>query len=107
MLGLSVFMLRFAVVAMLVAMGPSAHAGVKGGEPSRVALVIGNGDYPEIPLSNPANDARIIAQALRDQGFQVLDGYDLDRTQTILLLERFYAILDSDGVGLFTLRELE
>jgi hypothetical protein len=31
----------------------------------RVALVIGNGDYKEASLTNPANDAKDIAKTLR------------------------------------------
>jgi hypothetical protein len=46
----------------------------------KVALVIGNSKYVNVdPLPNPANDARVIAQALRDIGFDVSDGYDLNR----------------------------
>lgn len=45
----------------------------------RVALVIGNGRYKFAPeLLNPANDARDMAGALRDLGFKVIEGYDLD-----------------------------
>jgi len=45
------------------------------------ALVIGNGAYAHVRrLPNPANDARAIASALRDLGFDVAEGIDLDRT---------------------------
>ena len=45
----------------------------------RVALVIGNGAYTQtVPLKNPANDARAIADALRRIGFEVIDGIDLN-----------------------------
>jgi hypothetical protein len=44
----------------------------------RVALVLGNGAYRARPLQNPVNDARAMAGALRQIGFQVVDGYDLD-----------------------------
>ena len=47
----------------------------------RVALVIGNGRYQNATLlPNPANDARAVAKALRDIGFDVTEGVDLDRT---------------------------
>src|SRR5438445_2879650 len=47
----------------------------------RVALVIGNGAYPRVrPLPNPTNDARAMAKSLRDIGFVVTEGTDLDRT---------------------------
>lgn len=46
----------------------------------RVALVIGNGAYAHVKaLPNPANDARAIAKSLRDIGFTVTEGIDLDR----------------------------
>jgi uncharacterized caspase-like protein len=40
---------------------------------SRIALVIGNGRYPDAsaPLTQPINDARAITAALREDGFQV------------------------------------
>jgi tetratricopeptide (TPR) repeat protein len=46
----------------------------------RVALVIGNGAYANVKaLPNPPNDARAIAKNLRDIGFTVSEGADLDR----------------------------
>ena len=46
----------------------------------RVALVIGNGAYASVrALPNPPNDARSIAKNLRDIGFTVSEGVDLDR----------------------------
>jgi tetratricopeptide (TPR) repeat protein len=54
--------------------GASASAG------RRVALVIGNGAYAHVrALPNPPNDARSIAKSLRDIGFAVSEGVDLDR----------------------------
>src|SRR6478609_4752773 len=40
---------------------------------SRVALVIGNGHYPDasVPLTQPINDARALTAALRRDGFDV------------------------------------
>ncbi len=37
----------------------------------RIALLIGNGSYRDIPLKNPANDARDLAAALTPLGFEV------------------------------------
>jgi len=44
----------------------------------KLALVLGNSAYQRQPLRNPNNDARAMAKALRQIGFQVIDGYDLD-----------------------------
>ncbi len=47
----------------------------------RVALVIGNGRYAHAThLPNPSNDARAIGAALRDLGFEVIEGIDLGRS---------------------------
>ncbi len=46
---------------------------------NRVALVIGNGKYAHVPtLANPANDARLMAEVLRNARFNVIEGIDLD-----------------------------
>lgn len=47
---------------------------------TRMALVIGNGAYARVKaLPNPPNDARGVAKSLRDIGFMVAEGVDLDR----------------------------
>lgn len=47
---------------------------------TRMALIIGNGAYSHVKaLPNPPNDACAIARALRDIGFTVSEGVDLDR----------------------------
>ena len=38
---------------------------------NRTALVIGNGNYKEAPLKNPVNDARDMAQVLKENGVKV------------------------------------
>ena len=58
---------------------PSQPQATLGGR--RVALVIGNGAYAHVKaLPNPPNDARAIAKSLRDIGFVVSEGIDLDRS---------------------------
>ena len=44
-----------------------------GKRPSRIALVIGNGHYPDAnaPLTQPINDARALTASLRHNGFDV------------------------------------
>ena len=56
----------------------------------RVALVIGNGNYANAgTLANPVNDAQAVAGALRDVGFDVALGRDLDRSTMERLLRDF------------------
>jgi uncharacterized caspase-like protein len=57
---------------------PSATAAAQPTGP-HIALVVGNSKYRFTPgLANPQNDANDIAGALRDLGFRVIEGYDLD-----------------------------
>jgi uncharacterized caspase-like protein len=57
-------------VARVVAIDPDAAVS---GKALRVALVIGNGHYPDAitPLGQPVNDARALTAALRRDGFEV------------------------------------
>jgi tetratricopeptide (TPR) repeat protein len=66
---------------------PTPTATSSGG---RLALVIGNGAYPPPRnLANAATDARAIAKALREMGFEVVEGYDLDHAGMIRNLQSF------------------
>jgi tetratricopeptide (TPR) repeat protein len=68
----------------------------------RVALVIGNGAYANAAaLPNPANDARDMAGALRELGFKVIEGYNLDGTTMRGRISDFGAALPGAGVSLF------
>ncbi len=68
----------------------------------RVALLIGNTDYPTAPLKNPANDARAMAQALREVGFDVVIE-KLDATQREMddAVEEFAKQITNKGVAFF------
>lgn len=69
---------------------------------NRIALVIGNSNYAHVgTLPNAAQDARDIAAALRSIGFDVHDGYDLTRIETLQLTARVTQLLASDDVALF------
>ncbi|TPQ37387.1 peptidase C14, caspase catalytic subunit p20 [Bradyrhizobium guangdongense] len=63
-----------------------APSPVPAGPGKRMALIIGNGAYSHVKaLPNPPNDARAVAKSLRNIGFTVSEGIDLDRAamQTI------------------------
>ena len=49
------------------------QAGDVAGKPARLALIIGNGNYPDAsaPLAQPINDARALTATLRRSGFDV------------------------------------
>lgn len=58
--------------------------------PSHIALVIGNGAYREANrLANPVNDARRIAQSLREIKFDVTEAMDLDHASMQSLVNGF------------------
>jgi hypothetical protein len=68
----------------------------------RVALVVGNAQYVYTPaLPNPQNDARDVAETLRQVGFEVMEGYDLDHTRFARLIDDFARALEGADVGLF------
>ncbi len=55
----------------------------------RIALVIGNATYRVDPLDNPVNDARLVAQSLRQAGFGVRVHENLDRRALVEALRDF------------------
>ncbi len=67
----------------------------------RIALVIGNGDYKTNPLSNPVNDAHLMADNLKKLGFEVI--LKTDASQQIMddAIEQLGRKLEQGGVGLF------
>jgi hypothetical protein len=67
----------------------------------RVALVIGNGAYWSAPeLRNSRNDADDISAQLKQLGFTVIDGRDLDRSSMQAALGRFAQRLKGADAGL-------
>jgi Caspase domain len=57
---------------------------------NRIALVIGNANYAAVtPLSNPANDAKAMAQFLGGAGFQVLRASDLTQGAMLRTIGKF------------------
>jgi tetratricopeptide (TPR) repeat protein len=73
-------------LAALTAQGPGAASTGR-----RIALVIGNGAYRNVPpLGNPPNDVKLIAAALRDVGFQAVTvANDLTRDKFFEVLRAF------------------
>ena len=73
---------------------------------ARVALVVGNGDYGSDvgKLKNPPNDAKLMAQTLKDLGFDVSLVTDADQKAMKKAIREFGEKLrgtGSDGIGLF------
>jgi phosphate transport system substrate-binding protein len=94
--GLIAMGVRAAAVLLLLCVGSAAHAG------KRVALVIGNSAYQHAgELANTRNDATDMAAALRAHGFQVIDGFDLDKPAFERKVRDFAAALVGAEVGVF------
>jgi TPR repeat protein len=88
---------RFAALAIGLALAPVAVLA-----DGRVALIIGNSEYRDVPaLDNPNNDAADMAQSLESLGFEVLLGTDLARNEMIRLVDRFSAAAADSEVALF------
>ena len=71
------------------------------GSSRRVALVIGNSAYTDAPLLNPVNDARAMAQVLKESGFSVTLRENIDQRGMLSTLREFGDRLRAGGTGLF------
>jgi caspase domain-containing protein len=69
---------------------------------ARIALVIGNGHYPDanIPLAQPVNDARALTAALRHEGFDVDAIEDATHDDMVRAVTRLKSKVRSDSVVL-------
>jgi uncharacterized caspase-like protein len=68
----------------------------------RVALVIGNSNYSDVPvLQNPRNDAEDVSAALKRLGFKTMVSLDADRNGMEKAVEDFAAEVEDADVALF------
>ena len=89
-------MLRFTLVLFLLLASSVAHA------EKRVALVIGNSGYKHAGvLSNPMNDAADMAGILKQKGFLVIEGQDLDKSTFVSKVEEFRRAIVSAEIAVF------
>jgi uncharacterized caspase-like protein len=92
------FLIVFFVLLMSAATLPAAAE-------NRVALVIGNANYRNIPsLANPADDARLMAGTLKTLGFKLIGDeaqIDLDKPALDAAIRSFGNQLRGADVGLF------
>jgi uncharacterized caspase-like protein len=70
------------------------------GQSSRLALVIGNGHYPDAsePLTQSINDARTLSSALRKDGFDVDMVEDASRDDMVRAVSRLKSRIKPDSV---------
>ncbi|MGH1338911.1 MAG: caspase family protein [Aureispira sp.] len=68
----------------------------------RTALIIGNAQYTQSPLKNPANDALAMAEELQSSGFDAYLYTDLDqKTMKKAIREFGQKLKERGGIGLF------
>ncbi len=71
---------------------------------TRIALVMGNSDYASGRLPNPANDAKLVGDALTSLGFDVIARRNADQVTMKRAIQEFGSRLEKAGpsaVGLF------
>jgi hypothetical protein len=85
------FIKALAALPPVLAYRPAWAQNKAGPDPSRLALVIGNSDYPSAPLGNPVNDAKAVTTLLMHAGFTVDSLYNGTRQDMTAAIERFGA----------------
>jgi uncharacterized caspase-like protein len=89
------------LVALACAAVPFTLTHAEDAKPKRLALVIGNGAYKDVPLSNPPNDAADMAKALQASGFTVIRRENATLRDMHLALREFGDKLGRRDTGLF------
>ena len=93
--------MRF-LIAALSAAGLLISASTDALADKRVAFVVGNGAYKNVPaLPNPAVDAKAMARMLRNVGFEVVEGANLARDKMTEKLLDFGKKAEGADVALF------
>ncbi len=101
--------IRLAAIALLACASLVATPSLVGSDrplpgamQKRVALVVGNSAYRYARrLDNPKNDAMDIGAALKRLGFQVVEGFDLDKAALDRKIREFTGFLRGADVGVF------
>lgn len=102
MIGRQAFRLAAAVLlGLAVALGGAGSVSAAPQKEHRVALVIGNAKYAGNPLRNPVNDARAMARALRELGFDVVERTDISQREFNRAITQFRSKIGPDSVALF------
>ena len=95
-------LIRLACTLAAVALPVLAMAQQLDGPAPRVALVIGNSAYINVPaLPNPANDARLIAEKLWQAGFEVIETTDGDKATMLADIATFQSRLREGSEAVF------
>lgn len=72
-------------------------------DPSRLALVIGNAAYRDVPLTNPANDARAVSGLFKEAGFTVASHINATQAEMLTAVDKFAQDVSSSDAKLVVL----
>lgn len=100
----SIFFVSFAIILLILSSANAQNRQVIQEEAKserRVALIIGNSAYEIGALKNPVNDAKDMAQVLRELGFDVIYRENLNQNDMKRAIRAFGEKLRGDGVALF------
>jgi hypothetical protein len=89
------------LVARLLASLAMAVAALGAHAAERVALLIGNNQYASAPLRNAVNDARDLAETLRELGFTVILRENASRKDMIDAIREFGQAIDGAQTAMF------
>jgi tetratricopeptide (TPR) repeat protein len=94
--------IRFGLIVVLLAAVFATPSAFAADGPARVALVIGNGKYPDAdtPLKQPTGDARLLAEELKRAGFDVDLGEDFNGDAMRRAFDRLYQRVKPGSVAL-------
>lgn len=81
------FFRNVVAVMLLLAAGPSMALFYR----TNTALVVGNSQYPDMVITNGVNDAKLIGQGLKQNGFELTSKYEADRAELMDSLKQFAA----------------
>jgi formylglycine-generating enzyme required for sulfatase activity len=95
-------MWRTLLLVCMIGLGSAQAAGADTASAERkVALVIGNGNYPVSPLANARHDAEAVDAALKSLGFDVVSVSDATPQKMNEAIAEFGRRLQAGGIGLF------
>ncbi len=88
-----------AALSLVLSIACSTGAQAQGEK--RVALIVGNAAYKDAPLLNPVNDARDMAERLRQLGFEIVLRENATRAHVASAIAEFTAKMTPSAVALF------
>jgi uncharacterized caspase-like protein len=89
----------FVTLSLLISTCSLQAAKLPPPESERLALVIGNKDYPHKPLVNPVNDARDIKTTLEQIGFRVIYRENANLAEMDSAVRSFVSSLNKNSVA--------